>query len=346
MPTKPRLFVLNAPTIAGDATSITYTVLGPDLVALVAATNTGVTAQAAGYTAAVAYDDAWPRHGTIRWLHSGAEVYAEAFDIPAIDYAAMETYFAAHNGLSANVICETDAPLAPLSTATARAVTASMLQLSATDPSVATNLAGQMIRIDQATLGAGQFGIIESSSGDGVQQLTSAHWSGGVTPTGTVIYSIAPAVSGGAASDPLANPLSTYTASGTVGKVLADNLDAKVSSRSTYAGGPVASVSAPVTLTSAYDPAKEAPVTFDLTATIVSASGNNVVVTGLAPGKSYIKQAVYHLPQDGSKSCEARIIAQQSYSSNQYTFTFPGTVGTVDGPFSGVVPGDKLLMSV
>lgn len=36
------------------------------------------------------------------------------------------------------------------------------------------------------------------------------------------------------------------------------NLDATVSSRSTYAGGAVASVTAPVTLTAAYDPAKTA----------------------------------------------------------------------------------------
>ena len=49
----------------------------------------------------------------------------------------------------------------------------------------------------------------------------------------------------GGGSDPWATNLATY-GSGTAGNLVYTNLDAKVSTRSTYAGGAVASVTAPV----------------------------------------------------------------------------------------------------
>jgi hypothetical protein len=49
-------------------------------------------------------------------------------------------------------------------------------------------------------------------------------------------------------SDPWATPLPASYPAGTAGAILGGNLDAKVSTRSTYAGGPVASVTAPVTV--------------------------------------------------------------------------------------------------
>jgi hypothetical protein len=52
----------------------------------------------------------------------------------------------------------------------------------------------------------------------------------------------------GGSSDPWAVALPGSYAAGTAGAILGGNLDVKVSSRSTYAGGPVASVSAPVTV--------------------------------------------------------------------------------------------------
>ncbi len=58
---------------------------------------------------------------------------------------------------------------------------------------------------------------------------------------------------------------------------LAD-LDASVASRSTYAGGPVASVTAPVGLTSAYDPAKTAAQPGDAMALT---SGERTTLTGV-----------------------------------------------------------------
>ena len=51
-----------------------------------------------------------------------------------------------------------------------------------------------------------------------------------------------------AAADPWATALPGSYPAGTAGAILGTNLDAKVSSRSTYAGGPVASVTAPVTV--------------------------------------------------------------------------------------------------
>jgi hypothetical protein len=55
-----------------------------------------------------------------------------------------------------------------------------------------------------------------------------------------------PAAGGG--SDPWSTALPGSYGPGTAGAILGNNLDAKVSSRSTYAGGPVASVVAPVTV--------------------------------------------------------------------------------------------------
>ena len=52
----------------------------------------------------------------------------------------------------------------------------------------------------------------------------------------------------GAGGDPWATALPGGYAAGTAGAILGANLDAKVSSRSTYAGGAVASVTAPVTV--------------------------------------------------------------------------------------------------
>lgn len=54
--------------------------------------------------------------------------------------------------------------------------------------------------------------------------------------------------SGGSATDPWATFLPGAYQAGTAGAILGNYLDAKVSTRSTYAGGPVASVSAPVTV--------------------------------------------------------------------------------------------------
>ncbi len=53
---------------------------------------------------------------------------------------------------------------------------------------------------------------------------------------------------GSAVVDPWSVSLPGTYASGSAGAILGTNLDAKVSTRSTYAGGPVASVTAPVTV--------------------------------------------------------------------------------------------------
>jgi hypothetical protein len=83
MPTTPRLFELVAPELAGDLANMTYTLVGPTLTVLVGPTAAGISAVAAGYTAAVAFDASWPAHGSIRWYHSAVEVVAEAFDLAA-----------------------------------------------------------------------------------------------------------------------------------------------------------------------------------------------------------------------------------------------------------------------
>jgi hypothetical protein len=54
--------------------------------------------------------------------------------------------------------------------------------------------------------------------------------------------------SSGGGTDPWATPLPGSYPAGSAGAILGSNLDAKVSSRSTFAGGAVASVTAPVTV--------------------------------------------------------------------------------------------------
>src|SRR5262249_45918046 len=52
----------------------------------------------------------------------------------------------------------------------------------------------------------------------------------------------------GGGTDPWATPLPGSYPAGTAGALLGQNLDARVSTRSTYAGGPVAGVTSPVTV--------------------------------------------------------------------------------------------------
>jgi hypothetical protein len=104
---------------------------------------------------------------------------------------------------------------------------------------------------------------------------------------------------------------------------------------STFAGGAVASVTAPVTLTTAYDAAKAQVST--ASGQVVSSTSSSVTVSGLPSGKSYVGQHLYH-PASG----EARAIASQSFGSGNYTFNFTGTTGTEAGPFSSVTAGDAV----
>ena len=65
----------------------------------------------------------------------------------------------------------------------------------------------------------------------------------------------APIAGGGSAVDPWSVALPGGYAAGTAGNLVGVNLDARVSSRSTYAGGAVAGVTAPVTVGTNYDKA-------------------------------------------------------------------------------------------
>lgn len=76
---------------------------------------------------------------------------------------------------------------------TASAVTSSTITLQSSDPHFGINNANSTIEILSATAGAGQAAIINTSNtSTGVQTLTSAGWSSGITPTGTVTYKITP----------------------------------------------------------------------------------------------------------------------------------------------------------
>jgi len=66
---------------------------------------------------------------------------------------------------------------------------------------------------------------------------------------------VIPASGGGGGVDPWSVSLPGSYAIGTAGAILGQNLDARVSTRSTYSGGPVASVAAPVTVGTVTDKA-------------------------------------------------------------------------------------------
>lgn len=55
-------------------------------------------------------------------------------------------------------------------------------------------------------------------------------------------------LTGGSVSDPWATPLPASYPAGTAGAILGTNLDAKISTRSTFSGGPVSAVTSPVTV--------------------------------------------------------------------------------------------------
>jgi hypothetical protein len=73
----------------------------------------------------------------------------------------------------------------------AASVSASMLQLDPADPRIGTNLAGFQLTIFTTGNGSGQSALIAASNvSTNVQTLTSAGWSLGITPTGTVGYDL------------------------------------------------------------------------------------------------------------------------------------------------------------
>lgn len=83
MATTPRRFVLNAPSLAGNAGAVTYTLVAADGSVLVAPTGSGVVALAFGYRVLINYDLSWPTHGEFIWLYDSAQVASETFDFPA-----------------------------------------------------------------------------------------------------------------------------------------------------------------------------------------------------------------------------------------------------------------------
>jgi len=91
---------------------------------------------------------------------------------------------------------------------------------------------------------------------------------------------VIPASGGGATVDPWSVALPGSYATGTAGAILGQNLDARVSTRSTYAGGPVASVTAPVTVGTNSDKAGYALATAPPTAAqIATATATAILAT-------------------------------------------------------------------
>jgi hypothetical protein len=118
-------------------------------------------------------------------------------------------------------------------------------------------------------------------------------WGNVGNPTATVDLSATTIAGAGGGGDPWATALPGAYGAGTAGSILGTNLNATVSSRSTYAGGPVASVTAPVALNlaqtgltpRALDSVADASLTVGdaLVAAIAAAAGKESVA-----GTSYV----------------------------------------------------------
>ena len=126
------------------------------------------------------------------------------------------------------------------------------------------------------------------------------------------------------ASDPWATLISGGYAAGTAGAILGQNLDAKISTRSTYAGGAVASVAAPVTVGVNNDKSGYTLSGSGLDAIVVEAGINARqalspllaasagVLTGAGTGAIVIR---------GANSATSRIIATTDNAGNRTSVT-------------------------
>lgn len=85
----------------------------------------------------------------------------------------------------------------------AQAIGATTITLAAGDPQFIVSNVGQTIRLLSGT-GRGQTGIVTASNTSTGQQTIGAHWSDGVTPSGSVAYEFQPIASGGSGTDGLA----------------------------------------------------------------------------------------------------------------------------------------------
>jgi hypothetical protein len=94
----------------------------------------------------------------------------------------------------------------------------------------------------------------------------------------------------------------------------------------------VTTVTSPVTIAAASSPAAGV--------TVVGSTASAVTVSGLPSGRNYVGQHLYH-----QASGEDRTIADQSYASSDYTFTFGSGTGEA-GPFSVAPTTGDLLYPV
>src|SRR5689334_4200555 len=84
MATFHRVFVLNAPTIAGDASAVSWQLYDYNDNLLASGSGAGlggVVALTAGYQVTADYNSTWPTHGYFVWLYSSSEVARETFDV-------------------------------------------------------------------------------------------------------------------------------------------------------------------------------------------------------------------------------------------------------------------------
>jgi hypothetical protein len=163
----------------------------------------------------------------------------DAADIPSLWTRWSEAIATDADGKAAATVASGDdadaasvkATLEGLTDFTATSPGATALTLDASDPARATSQVGNRIFITGGTAGVGQVGIVTASDTSTGVQTVGAGWSAGVTPTGTVTYSLLPP-DGGAGSAPTAADIraeidatSTQLAALRAGVVVATNND-------------------------------------------------------------------------------------------------------------------------
>lgn len=175
--------------------------------------------------------------------------------------------------------------------------------------------------------------------------VENAVWNATMSSHTTSLTTGASLNAAGAAGDPWSTAIPGSYGAGTAGNIVGNNLDAAVSTRSTFAGGAVASVTAGVTLTSAYDAAKTAAQAGDAMAltsnernSTADAFLNRDMSTGSDSGSTTVRtvrQALRFLRNKWAISAGTLTVYKEDDSTSSWT-----SVVSTDGAAEPIVGTD------
>ncbi len=222
--------------------------------------------------------------------------------------------------------------------------------------------AGYSLTSSQTFSTTGSVGSVTGAVGSVIGNVTVGGYASGQDPA-TLVLDVAASShntansigakvnSAGSAGDPWSTTIPGSYAAGTAGAILGGNLDAKVSTRSTFAGGAVASVTSPVTVGANSDKSGytlTASQTFSTTGSVGNVTGSvgavnaNVTVGGYAAGQDPATlvldapAANFHVPNSigamfGTQGTGTTGLASDPWASALPGNYPPGTAGAILG---------------